>query len=137
MNVLGLARAVVFTGAMVMAHSASAFIDLGLPKAEPVPTSDVYVCDNGEVGGAVISIKAMKFYMTDGAADTEGLPMQMSDLMTARCPHTYQFNIDLMGEVLTGKLSGGCGGPSGPISLTLLDPADQSTVVDMTCVYKP
>lgn len=135
MNVLGFTRVLVFVGAMGLAHSSLAFINLGLPQPEQVPTSKVYACENGQGGGAVVSIDTMKLYMTDGASDAEGLPMALSDLMTARCPHTYQFKVDLMGQELTGKLSGACVG--GPITLSLLDPADESTVVEMTCVYKP
>lgn len=135
MNVKSLSRSLVAVAVVSLSQTAFGFINLGLPQPEAVPTSKVYACENGQGGGVVISIDEMKLYMTDSAANSQGLPMEMSDLLTARCPHTYSFKVNLMGQLLNGELVGGC--VEGPITLSLKDPANQATAMEMSCVFKP
>ena len=135
-NILGLlAFSLAFTGFISFAQPALALLG-GLEFPEPVqpPTSNVYVCENAEGGGVVVSIKEMKFFMTDRELGAEqALPVAMSDLVAGRCAHTYRFNLDLFGQTVLGAISG-CS--SGAITLTLSSPTD-SEATELSCVFKP
>ncbi len=109
------------------------FIDLELPQPEAVSVHGVYRCTAdpvGHKGGAVISISESKLWLLEGADDSSGLPMNLSEIQVARCPHTYSFKIDLMGEEGKGSLSG-CSG--GGITFSLTSPDD--SVLELSCVY--
>lgn len=109
------------------------FIDLELPQPEAVSVHGVYRCTAdpvGRKGGAVISISESKLWLLEGADDSVGLPMNISEIQVARCPHTYSFKIDLMGEEGKGSLAG-CGG--GEIKFSLTSPDD--SVMELSCVF--
>ncbi|MBK7892712.1 MAG: hypothetical protein IPJ84_18255 [Bdellovibrionales bacterium] len=109
------------------------FIDLELPQPEAVSAHGVYRCTAdpvGRKGGAVISISESKLWLLEGADDSIGMPMKISDIQVARCPHTYSFKIDLMGEEGKGSLAG-CGG--GEIKFSLTSPDD--SVMELSCIY--
>ncbi|MBN8541580.1 MAG: hypothetical protein J0L82_14395 [Deltaproteobacteria bacterium] len=124
---------------MASSQAALAFIPLDLPQPVAVPTSNLYICSNGPGESVAVSVAEMQLFMMETDADTEGLPMQLSDLVTARCPHTFSFKVNLMGDNLDGALTSGCDAESagGGIQLSLTDPSQPAESLKLQCTFKP
>ncbi len=116
--------------------SAHAQIAIPMPNTGPVAKSDVYLCTpaDGSSGGALaISIAEEKLWLLEQTQNQEGLTLTLENVVQARCPHTYKFVVDLMGEKQDGELSGGCAGEEITFKLSRT-PTDS---IDFKCVYQP
>lgn len=122
--------------AFFTAASSQAQIAIPMPNSGPVAKNDVYLCTlaDGSSGGAVaISITEEKIWLMEQTQNQEGLTLTLENIVQARCPHTYKFVVDMMGEKQDGELSGGCAGEQITFKMSRT-PTDS---IDFNCVYQP
>lgn len=134
------ARAITLAAALAItvlaATLAQAQVSIPLPDTSAVATNKVYLCTkaDGSAGGAVaISIDEETLWFLETTQNQTGLPMKLERILQARCPHTYDFIVDFMGEKQNGELAGGCAGGDATFKLSRT-PTD---FMEFNCVYKP
>ncbi|MBL7689815.1 MAG: hypothetical protein JNJ49_17400 [Bdellovibrionaceae bacterium] len=122
--------------AFFTAASSHAQIAVPMPNSGPVAKTDVYICTlaDGSSGGALaVSIAEEKLWLMEQTQNQEGLTLTLENIVQARCPHTYKFVVDMMGEKQDGELSGGCAGEQ----ITLKISRTPTDSMDFNCIYKP